>query len=690
MIQLQGGERFTDGDFVGALECDEEAVGLLEAAGARSSLAAVYTSLGRLHRSHGAAEKALEFHQRALRLREQVGDQAGIIQSLNAIAIALGRLDRSKEALGFYERALALARETGAALIISRQLGNLGGAYIETGEYERGAAILEEVLSRGPDPWTTDRHVQLSIAYLNLRQYARALPHTEEAVRMAREKSLPEDLFIGLWNRAEAKEGLSRVEEALADAREARAVMEQLRTRLVPIDFMKRGYADRHQDLYAFVVDLLQRHGRDGEALEASEQARARAFLDLLAARGSRTIASSSPGAAPRPADSPGLAPGPAGLTTRGGPPSQVAPESPADPASPVAARTASLQEIVATARRLRSAVVSYFVAPDVTLVWTVDPAGRVRSTRVDVTARRLEELVRSTLAPTMIGDARGSGGAWGPEASPARGALELPTRGGGLLILGNAPQGAWSDLYDLLIHPVRDQLPATDGSRLTILPHGPLFQLSFAALRDKRGRYLVEKHDLHYAPSVGVLGFTARRAEAPATEPSRPLLVADPEPAPAAPGSKPLPPLPGARREVEAISGLLPSQGIVRLVGAEATKAQVRRLAPEASLLHFATHGIVRDDQPLESFLALGPWSAAEPADSRLTVQDIYDLDLRARLVVLSACRTARGRISADGIVGLTRALRAGQVEVPAPCGPVALPEDPALWAGFILVGEP
>jgi len=159
-------------------------------------------------------------------------------------------------------------------------------------------------------------------------------------------------------------------------------------------------------------------------------------------------------------------------------------------------------------------------------------------------------------------------------------------------------------------------------------------------------------------------------------------------------------------------------------------------------TVLHFATHAIVRDDQPLDSFLALGSGRNSQPADGHLTMQEIYGMDLQTDLVVLSACSTARGKLSGDGIVGLTRAffyggatsvmasmwdvadkptsqlmsnfyssmqkdhdksralrtaqlqlihaLRAGSVHVNTSVGPVTLPEDPVFWAGFVLQGEP
>jgi CHAT domain-containing protein len=231
----------------------------------------------------------------------------------------------------------------------------------------------------------------------------------------------------------------------------------------------------------------------------------------------------------------------------------------------------------------------------------------------------------------------------------------------------------------------------------------------------------------------------TARMAR-PASPSGRRVFMADPGVFPEEAG-RPLPPLPGTRREVTASSERLKGGENVVLTGGEATEANLRRLAHGADLLHFATHGIVRDERPLDSFLALSR-DAAGGDDGRLTVQDIYGLDLQANLVVLSACRTGLGQLSSDGIVGLTRAffyagapsvvatlwdvadeptyrlvstfysrlaaapdkalalraaqvamvraLRAGEIKLGAGPGAVTLPEHPVLWAGFVLVGEP
>ena len=95
--------------------------------------------------------------------------------------------------------------------------------------------------------------------------------------------------------------------------------------------------------------------------------------------------------------------------------------------------------------------------------------------------------LSADRLAKLVDGDAPAASRVATRGAAP----LTLPTRAGGLLVLGD--EGArWAQLYDALLRPVQASLPRKPAARLTVIPDGPLLRLPFGALRDGSGRYLI------------------------------------------------------------------------------------------------------------------------------------------------------------------------------------------------------
>ncbi|MEO0535305.1 MAG: CHAT domain-containing protein, partial [Cyanobacteria bacterium P01_A01_bin.123] len=93
-------------------------------------------------------------------------------------------------------------------------------------------------------------------------------------------------------------------------------------------------------------------------------------------------------------------------------------------------------------------------------------------------------------------------------------------------------------------------------------------------------------------------------------------------------------------------------------LLGNQATEAQIKQQMPTAPLIHLATHGLLSyRDSPFEvpGAVVLTPGNGE---DGLLTAGEILDMDLQAQLAILSACDTGRGRITGDGVVGLSRSL--------------------------------
>jgi CHAT domain-containing protein/Tfp pilus assembly protein PilF len=140
---------------------------------------------------------------------------------------------------------------------------------------------------------------------------------------------------------------------------------------------------------------------------------------------------------------------------------------------------------------------------------------------------------------------------------------------------------------------------------------------------------------------------------------------------------------LPFSQEEARAISRLVADkeQKLVALqYDASPETAKSGRLAAYR-YVHFATHGILDTEHPGLSKLVLSQVAPdGQPRDGSLRLQDIYNLQLNADLVVLSACRTALGKeIRGEGLLGLTRGfMYAGSARVLASLWSV---EDRATW---------
>ena len=712
-----GDELFGAGEYAKAVEKITAAVALLD--GDRPALARALTSLGRAKRAHGYPDQALEHYRRGLEIQVALGDLAGQSQSENAIATALNILERHAEALEHFERAMTLANESKQPRQIKFQRAQLGRGYLELKRFDDAAATMRAVLADGPDPAMAVYYQSyLAEALAGLKQWDAALAAADVSVTAARAPDRVDTFAEVLMTRARIRRDAGQLDLALADGREILDNLEQLRTKLVPDDFLKRGFSQRFGAAYNLTIGLLASSGRPAEAMVAAESARGRAFVDLLATK-DITLKTGAPlnAALAAPAAADPATPSASGtLTFRGAAGAARSTPSALDPNLPSLVTVPSMTgaDLTATAARLKSTLLAFWVDADAVHAWVVRGDGTVEGTRTAVSSKELERLVRDT---------------W-QSLDPSSRTRGLTTRGGTRLSVGSG-RDSYRQLYDLLIGPLASRLPVTAGARITIVPHGPLFGLSFAALMDPRGRYFIERYTVHYAPSAAALQYAARNVADRSKKPHY-LLIADPANA-GAPGDR-LPRLPGARSEAAAIRALLPAGAATIVSGTRADAPRITALAPANTVLHFATHGVVFDDRPLDSYLAL--------ANGTLTARDIYGLDLHADLIVLSACRSAAGRITGDGIIGLTRAffyagtpsivatlsdvadvsaaylvprfyrswqatedkagalrasqlsllraLRAGQIKVQTAAGEFVVPEHPALWAPFVLIGQP
>jgi CHAT domain-containing protein len=243
--------------------------------------------------------------------------------------------------------------------------------------------------------------------------------------------------------------------------------------------------------------------------------------------------------------------------------------------------------------------------------------------------------------------------------------------------------------LYDLLIRPAESRIAG--ARRLLFSLDGPLHKLPLAALvRQEAGRpqYLVEWKALHTTPSMSVYAETraARRTTAAA---GSIVAFGDPRYPQTQPTSGDadvefmtrrgltLTPLPGTRREVEAIQQQFGSR-VTTYLGDAATEGRARSIGTSARYIHFAVHGVFNDQLPLNSALAFTMPGTVGPGEDNGLLQAweiIEKMRIDADLVTLSACESGLGKeIAGEGLIGLTRAfLYAGAHTVAASLWKVA-----------------
>jgi len=193
------------------------------------------------------------------------------------------------------------------------------------------------------------------------------------------------------------------------------------------------------------------------------------------------------------------------------------------------------------------------------------------------------------------------------------------------------ATQSHLQALHAELVAPLEGRLNA---KHLIFVPHGALHFLPFHVLRNA-DRYLCDSYTVSYAPSATVFALCQEKT---GKELRNSLVLGIPDER-----------APEILAEVKSVASLLPFPEL--FLGGDATTEVLRQRGLTSNLLHIATHGSYRQDNPMFSSIRMG--------DGYLNLYDLYQMRLPSKLVTLSGCATGMNFVSAgDELLGLQRGL--------------------------------
>lgn|SRR5919199_1069416 len=631
-----GATYYAIGDYEKAISYQQQRLAQAESRADLLGKGQAFIGLGAAYGAIGNYKKAIEYYEQSLEVAHSLKSldlEASILRNLGLVYYAQKEYTRAVE---YQEQSLAIAKQQrdrrGEALALS----NLGLVHYSLTDYAR--AIDEQKQSLAIAKELRDLFVQgralenLGIAYYAVKNYQQAIESYQQSLAIARELSDRHAQGRALSNLGDAFYKAKQPAEAIKALFSAIEIWESLRSNLNNNDLNLISFFETQETSYSTLQEVLANQNQPKEALEIAERGRAQAFVRLLTNRFSSQSA-------------------------------QATLKSSENQIKPI-----GIQEIQQVAKKHNSTLVSYSIIKEEVeadgqrklqdselYIWVTQPTGQIEFRRISLKGLAEQETLLKTLitksrcfTPNCVRNKQRSQ----PATNPTR---TIP------IVEQRFLDSSLQELYQLLIEPIADLLPQDPTSRIIFIPHESLFLVPFAALQDTSGNYLIEKHTILTAPSIQVLSLTKKQQQL--TSGKGAIVVGNPTmPSVGFNRNQPpqkLPSLPHAETEAIAIAQLLNAEP---LTGDKATKVAVLQQIERARIVHLATHGILDDVEGLgvPGVIALAP---SKGDSGLLTANEIFNLRLNAELVVLSACNTGRGRITGDGVIGLSRSFIAAGV---------------------------
>ena len=616
------------GEYEKAREHIEKSLAIRKEIGDRQGEAACYGSLEAVYQSVGEYEKASHYNEKYLSISRKIGDRRKIALSYLNAGVTLYSLGKYSKANKYNKKALVIFTDIGERDLVAKFYLKQGDVEWAVGNsikakkyYEDGLAISRETGNR-----EIEGTCYLSLGHLFIAQSEH--DRAEEYIKMA--LALSEKIGViamqcrSLQKLAQIRLKEGMIQEAISYFLSGIEKFEEMRTSLRDNDTFKISFSDCNVQSYRYLSMLLCATGNPIKALYVSELLRARALADLMSAQYSQCSLENQISADPR--------------------------------------TWSGLENIVAKECNRTCLYVSYCCSCCRCIsLWILKAGGATHFEKIkgnDLIAReglsqQVEEFFdfRSFgVLPEEICEDRSLHVF---QSKSSKGDSHESWRIG---VESKANQGPKMNLpicYKLIIAPVASLL---EGPEILIVPDRALYQIPFAALTDESGKYLSETFRIRVVPSLTTLKLIS---ESPAHYHCQTgaLIVGNPDVGEVHFKGKltKISRLQCAEKEAKMIAKKL---GVEPLLGQEATKQAVLQAMNSVALIHIAAHGDAERGAIALAPSFRTPKGIPQEGLYLLTMEDISKVQLRAKLVVLSCCHSARGQTKAEGAVGIARAL--------------------------------
>jgi len=644
------------------------------------------TNIGGIYARIGNYDKALEYLTKALTIDEQLGDDAYISIDLNNIGEtfqAKGLTSGNKEdyyrALAYFSRCLKLATKTRDRKAEVFALNNIGFAHTSLKNYHEAFKYLKLGYKRAEEIKDVENMATLlnniGIVHYNLGKYEEAVNSYQEAIELANKINGRQILWEAYFGLGQCYEKKNEFYLAVMSYKNAIDIIDHIRSQIF-LDTYKASFARDKLKVYEFLISLLFRIDRDYQSnsntkamFHIVERAKARAFLESL---GESTV----------------------DIEERLNPELKKVENELSSRISLIIQQLSrsnlsrkKRQELLSKLRQEEDKYISLISkmrveSPKVAGLASAEPCS------VEQVQQHLDG--KTALIEYFLGESESfvflvTKNDFGVYSLPYRSEVEKSIKAY-LKILSGSQKGEFQGIlaakriYRELLYPAEGNIPES-VENLVIVPDGILYSLPFETLilnnQDQllNDDYIIAKYKISYAPSSSALLFLS---ENKVKRKSPKSLMAFGNPSymlkDSSNGRKSktnveilrelyleqgfyFSPLPYTEREVLEISSYFPEDRKDIYLKDEA-REEIFKEAPikDYQIIHFACHGFLAEESPFRSALVLSLDDDPQE-DGFLQVRELYNLRLKADLVVLSACQTGKGKLErGEGVLGFPR----------------------------------